>query len=166
MITEDKITGIFCIADDFCKYFSSELKKHQISDGKKHRNKSCKLSEAEVITILIQFHCKGFRCLKHFFVQYVCEHMCHIYPPQAVSYNHFVEFDEFESICKAWREMSEVQNRDEWERTRTLAAICIQPHIKKKITRASSYRCHGIIYRISPTPQDSLPRRKGKGLSQ
>lgn len=43
MITEDKITEIFCIADDFCKYFSSELKKHQIADGKKHRNKSCKL---------------------------------------------------------------------------------------------------------------------------
>lgn len=45
-----------------------------------------------------------------------------------------LEFDEFEGICKAWREMSEGQNRDEWERTRTLAAICIQPHIKKKIT--------------------------------
>ena len=90
MITEDKITGIFCIADDFCKYFSSELKKHQISDGKKHRNKSCKLSEAEVITILILFHSKGFRCLKHFYTQYVCTNMPHL-SPQTVSYNRFVE---------------------------------------------------------------------------
>ena len=24
MITENKITEIFCLADDFCKYFSSE----------------------------------------------------------------------------------------------------------------------------------------------
>ncbi|WP_288321675.1 IS982 family transposase [uncultured Alistipes sp.] len=90
MITEDKITEIFCIADDFCKYFSSELKKHQIADGKKHRNKSCKLSEAEVITILILFHSKGFRCLKHFYTQYVCKHMRHLFP-QTVSYNRFVE---------------------------------------------------------------------------
>lgn len=25
-------------------------------------------------------------------------------------------------------------NRDSWERTRTFAAICIQPHVRKKIT--------------------------------
>ena len=43
-------------------------------------------------------------------------------------------FDEFESICKAWREMTESQYRDTWERARTLAAIIIQPHVKKKIT--------------------------------
>ncbi len=30
--------------------------------------------------------------------------------------------------------MNERQERDSWERTRILAAICIQPHIKKKIT--------------------------------
>lgn len=45
-------------------------------------------------------------------------------------------FGEFESICKAWREMTEGQNRDAWERARTVAAIVIQPHLKKgsKIT--------------------------------
>ena len=74
MITEDRITEIFCLADDFCKYFSSELKKHQLSDGKKHRNKPGRLSDAEVITILILFHSNGFRCLKHFYTQYVCKH--------------------------------------------------------------------------------------------
>ncbi len=26
MITDNKITEFFCLADDFCKYFSSELK--------------------------------------------------------------------------------------------------------------------------------------------
>lgn len=44
MITEDKITESFCLADDFCKYLSSELKKYQLSDGKKHRNKPERLS--------------------------------------------------------------------------------------------------------------------------
>lgn len=45
-------------------------------------------------------------------------------------------FGEFESICKAWREMTEGLNRDAWERARTIAAIVIQPHLKKgnKIT--------------------------------
>ncbi|MDE5726664.1 MAG: hypothetical protein K2H94_00885 [Duncaniella sp.] len=45
-------------------------------------------------------------------------------------------FGEFESICKAWREMAERQNRDAWERTRTMATLTIQPHLKKgcKIT--------------------------------
>ncbi|WP_302612343.1 hypothetical protein [uncultured Muribaculum sp.] len=43
-------------------------------------------------------------------------------------------YGEFESICKAWREMREDECRDAWERARTVAAISIQPHIKKKIT--------------------------------
>ncbi len=86
MITESKITEIFCLADDFCKYFSSELKKHQISDGKAHRNKPGRLSDAEVITILILFHSKGFRCLRHFYSQYVRRHLTHLFP-DTVSYN-------------------------------------------------------------------------------
>lgn len=44
------------------------------------------------------------------------------------------DFDEFESISKAWREKNEAENRDAWERTRILAAICIQPHVKNKVT--------------------------------
>ena len=43
-------------------------------------------------------------------------------------------FGEFESICEAWREMTDAHNRDSWERARTIAAIVIQPHIKKKLT--------------------------------
>jgi hypothetical protein len=43
-------------------------------------------------------------------------------------------FDEFESICKSWTEMREQQEHAEWERARTLAAIIIQPHLKKKVT--------------------------------
>ncbi len=49
----------------YAPFSASELKKHQISDGKVHRNKPGRLSDAEVITILILFHCKGFWCLKH-----------------------------------------------------------------------------------------------------
>ncbi|KAA6328169.1 hypothetical protein EZS27_022902, partial [termite gut metagenome] len=30
MLTPDKLTEIFCIADDFCKEFDLEAQKHQI----------------------------------------------------------------------------------------------------------------------------------------
>lgn len=95
MFTESKITEIFCMADDFCKLFSSEMKKHQIgaADGVKHRNKPNRLSDAEIITILILFHSGGFRCLKHFYCQYVCTHLSHLFP-QKVSYNRFVELEQ------------------------------------------------------------------------
>lgn len=53
-----------------------------------------------------------------------------------MSYGDFCNctFGEFESILEAWREMTEGCSRDSWERTRTLAAICIQPHTRKKLT--------------------------------
>ena len=41
-------------------------------------------------------------------------------------------FGEFESIYKAWREMTEGQAQDAWERARTVATIAIQPHVKKE----------------------------------
>lgn len=43
-------------------------------------------------------------------------------------------FDEFDAICRAWREHEDAATRDAWERTRLLAAITIQPHVKKKVT--------------------------------
>lgn len=43
-------------------------------------------------------------------------------------------FEEFSAIVEAWREAEEDKAQGEWERMRTLAAICIQPHVKKKIT--------------------------------
>ena len=33
MFTEDKITEIYCIADDFFKLFNAQMKKHAIRDG-------------------------------------------------------------------------------------------------------------------------------------
>lgn len=92
MLTEDKITEIYSIADDFCKVFDVELEKNSVSDGKKHRNKPCKMNAAQIITILIMFHSGGYRCLKHYYLQYVCTHLKHLFP-EAVSYTRFVELE-------------------------------------------------------------------------
>ena len=31
MITEDKVTELFCIADDFCKFFDAMMAKHTLN---------------------------------------------------------------------------------------------------------------------------------------
>ena len=65
MLSRDKIIEIFCIVDDFCKEFDSNLKEMTLkADGKKHRNRKASLSDAEIITILICFHF-GFRRKVH-----------------------------------------------------------------------------------------------------
>lgn len=92
MITDDKVIEIYSLADDFCKVFSAQIKKYQLEPPKTTRryHRSNKLSDAEVITILIIFHLKGYRCLKHFYVDHVCKHMRSSFP-DTVSYNRFVE---------------------------------------------------------------------------
>ena len=59
MITEDKVTELFCVADDFCKEFNSEIKKNAIlpsTDGIKRRHRARRMSDAEIITIIMAFH--------------------------------------------------------------------------------------------------------------
>jgi len=56
-MTTANLIEIFCILDEFCKFFAPELKKHLIeAPGKRHRNRSCRLSDSEVMTILVLFH--------------------------------------------------------------------------------------------------------------
>jgi hypothetical protein len=91
-LTIDKIAEIYCIANDFCKEFSKEVQKCQIlpDDGKRHRNRSFTMSDAEIITVMICFHCGSFRNLKHFYLFYVAEHLQSEFP-NLLSYNRFVE---------------------------------------------------------------------------
>ena len=68
MITEDKVTEIFCIADDFCKVFDAQMEKYTIKSNLKRKyHRESTMSKAEIMVIVILFHSSGFRCLKHFF---------------------------------------------------------------------------------------------------
>ena len=71
-----KITEIYCLADDFCKFYSETVKNNALEepDGKRHRNNLNRLSNAEAITILVAFHMGGHCCLKHFYPEFVCRH--------------------------------------------------------------------------------------------
>ncbi|KAA6310695.1 hypothetical protein EZS27_038046 [termite gut metagenome] len=91
MLTPDKLTEIFCIADDFCKEFDLEVQKHPIEtlDKKKYHRPS-RMSDSEIMTILIGFHFGTFRNFKHYYLFYVQKHLSKEFP-DLVSYNRFVE---------------------------------------------------------------------------
>jgi len=95
-IAEDKITEIFCMADDFCKVYERFIKVNGLAPArdkarrKYHRDGT--LADAEVITIMILFHLCGYKCLKHFYLNEVCKDMSDLFP-RTVSYNRFVELE-------------------------------------------------------------------------
>ncbi|KAA6333378.1 hypothetical protein EZS27_018197 [termite gut metagenome] len=91
MFTPDKIIEIFCMADDFCKEFDLEAHKHQIQTlDKKKYHRSSRMSDSEIMTILIGFHFGAFRNFKHYYLFYVQKHLTREFP-DLVSYNRFVE---------------------------------------------------------------------------
>jgi hypothetical protein len=55
------------MADDFCKEFDLEVQKHQILTlDKKKYHRSPRMSDSEIMTILIRFHFGAFRNFKHY----------------------------------------------------------------------------------------------------
>ena len=75
MFSEAKVTEIYCLVDDFCKEFAKYQENHMFvssqKDGK-HRDKPNRMSDAEIMLIMILFHSGGYRCFKHFYLEYVC----------------------------------------------------------------------------------------------
>ena len=93
MITENKVTEIFCMADDFCKFFDAMTAKYTLKPiGKRKYQRSSTMSKAEVMLIMILFHDSGYRCFKHFYLEKVCRHLRHLFP-NVVSYNRLVEWE-------------------------------------------------------------------------
>ena len=87
MITEDKVTEIFCIADDFCKVYDAQMAKYTFKAERKRKyHRESRMSKAEIMVIMILFHSSGYRCLKHFYLEKVCKHIRHLFP-EVVSYN-------------------------------------------------------------------------------
>ena len=81
MITEDKVTEIFCVADDFCKVYDAQMAKYTFkAEGKRKYHRESRMSKAEIMIIMILFHSSGYRCLKHFYLEKVCKHMRHLFP--------------------------------------------------------------------------------------
>jgi len=86
----DKVTEFFVEADDFCKEFEIEIKKHLIESKKAGcRIRKSQLADSEIISILLLFHHGQFTNFKAFYTQYVCVHLIDLFP-HLVSYQRFV----------------------------------------------------------------------------
>ena len=95
-IDGDKITEIFCMADDFCRVYDRFINANGLAPvrdrSKRKYHRDGKLSDAEVITIMILFHLSGYKCLKHFYLDEVCKNRADLFP-KTVSYNRFIELE-------------------------------------------------------------------------
>jgi len=73
--------------DEFCTEFEIFTQPFLLGNPPK---KKPKMTNSEVITIMILFQLSGFRTFKHFYIYYVQKHMQNEFP-KTVSYNRFVE---------------------------------------------------------------------------
>jgi hypothetical protein len=89
-MTYDKVSDIFCTVDEFCKNFQKTTQTFIIG---KSNGRPSKMSESEVISILLLFQMSGFKCFKHYYIFYVQRHMQADFPV-TVSYNRFVELSQ------------------------------------------------------------------------
>ena len=92
MITKDKIIEIFCIADDFCKEFESEINQIGFPNKCKHHRRKWRMSKSKIITIIICFHFNSYRNFQHYYMFFVKEHLADMFPHQ-LSYNRFLELE-------------------------------------------------------------------------
>ena len=74
------------------KAYSNVLQSNSIESNNtnKKRNRKSTLNTSEIMTVLVLFHDSGFRCLQHYYLDYVKVYMQKEFP-KTVSYNRFVE---------------------------------------------------------------------------
>lgn len=56
MLTKYKVIELFCMADDFCKFFDTVMEKYMLkSDIKRRYHRDSTMSKAEIMLIMILF---------------------------------------------------------------------------------------------------------------
>jgi len=86
------ILPLFFEIDEFCQYFEPLWNQHLIAQNFRKRNRRRNLALSEVMTILVLFHRSGYRNLKQFYLEFVCQYLRAEFP-RLVSYQRFVEFE-------------------------------------------------------------------------
>ena len=85
-----QLLAMFCDIDDFCKWFEPLYMSRLLQDGQRHRVRQSQLALSEIMTIIVFFHSSHYRDFKHYYTEYVEEHL-RPYFPALVSYSRFVE---------------------------------------------------------------------------
>lgn len=81
---------IFCFIDDFCKCFETCNHGRLLTNQYRKRQKPCRLTLSEIMTILILFQFSHYRTFKDFYFFCLIPHYKQAFP-NLVSYNRFVE---------------------------------------------------------------------------
>ena len=94
MITESKVIELFCMADDFCKFFDAMMSKYTLRPViKRSYHRDSNVSNTEITLIMmILFHNSGCRCLKYFYsMRKRSAEICAISFRRLFPYNRFIE---------------------------------------------------------------------------
>jgi Transposase DDE domain len=84
------ILPLFCEIDDFCKVFEKVWRTRQLAGSKRRRNRPTRLSQSEVMTILVLYHGSGYKNLKAFYLEEIVRRHSADFRG-LTSYNRFVE---------------------------------------------------------------------------
>ena len=85
----NKLVETYCDVDDFCQLFIPHWQRILLENGEMTRNRACRLSSAEVMTIIIHFHQSHYRDFKNYYLHYVCRQL-KPYFPELLSYTRFL----------------------------------------------------------------------------
>ncbi|AFI85876.1 IS982 family transposase [Methylophaga nitratireducenticrescens] len=86
----DKLVEIFCDVDDFCRVFIPEWEKTLLQSGQRQRRRQGRMTPAEIMTIIIEFHRSNYRKFKSFYLHHVARHLRDAFP-ELLSYTRFLE---------------------------------------------------------------------------
>ena len=84
------VTEIYCDVDDFCKVFLPAWLGSLLPERQNQRQRTLRMSPAEVMTLLIWFQGSNYRDFKHYYIDYVAGVLTREFPNQ-VSYNRLIE---------------------------------------------------------------------------
>ena len=84
----NKLIETYCDVDDFCQLFIPHWQRILLENGEIKRNRACRLSPAEVMTIIIHFYQSHYRDFKNYYLHSVCRQL-KPYFPELLSYTRF-----------------------------------------------------------------------------
>lgn len=67
----NKLVELFCDVDDFCKVFIPQWEKQLLEDGTRVRQREGRMTNSEIMTIVINFHMSHYRDFKNYYRGYV-----------------------------------------------------------------------------------------------
>ena len=86
----NKLVELFCDVDDFCKVFIPQWHQQQLNDGQVKRQRKGRMTESEIMTIIISFHMSNHRDFKNYYKGFVAQFYKSAFP-NLLSYTRFIE---------------------------------------------------------------------------